>query len=168
MKKIPFLFLLIPLFLCVSCFDEWSDAAPDPMTWDEAVKYCDELENKGYDDWYLPTIDELRMRITNCPATEPGGSCPVSRVNQHLTWDDLKEEFGCGGCNDGENHSYQGKDSGWYWSSSARSKHAIVAFRVNFDTGAVGNYNKDHKFNVRCFRDNSHDLDWDWNNDDDE
>lgn len=157
MKKIPFLSLLLSMFLCVSCFDQWSDSAPDPMTWDEAIKYCNELENKGHDDWHLPTISELRMRITDCPATESDGSCPVSEIDNHLTWDDLKEEFGCDGCNDGKNHSpYYSKDTGWYWSSSARSEDSIVAFRVNFDTGAVGNYNKDHKFNVRCIRD----IDW--------
>jgi len=159
MKGITFLFLSIPLFLCVSCLDTWSDAAADPMTWDEAVKYCDELENKGHDDWHLPTIDELRERISGCEATRPGGACSVSEKNGDLPFGALEEA--CKGCPDGENHSIgygDEKDTGWFWSSSARSEDSIVAFRVNFDTGAVGTYNKDHKFKVRCIRDSS--INW--------
>ena len=151
MQKISLLFLVLSIFICVSCLDgDWSETAKDPMTWDEAVKYCEELVEKNYYDWHLPTIDELRTRISNCEATHPGGSCSVSEENGNLPFGALEE--GCKGCPDGENHSLV-YDTGWYWSSSARSEDSIVAFRVNFDTGAIDNYNKDHKFKVRCIKD---------------
>ena len=155
MKKIPFLFLLPSIFLCISCGDSsWSETAAEPMTWDEAVKYCDELVQKSHDDWHLPTIDELRERIVNCPATSPEGECSISEENGNLPFGALEEA--CKGCpDDGEKHSIgygEDEDTGWYWSSSARSEDAIVAFRVNFDTGEISTYNKDHTFKVRCFR----------------
>ena len=157
MKKFPFLFLLISMFLCVSCGEDpfWSDQAAEPMTWDEAIKYCNELAERNH-DWHLPTIDELRDRITNCKATRSGGECSVSEENGNLPFGALEEA--CKGCpDDGETHGTgygDDEDKGWYWSSSARSEDAIVAFRINFDTGEIGTYNKDHKFKVRCFREN--------------
>ena len=39
---------------------EWTDKISDSAyTWEEAVKYCDELEYAGYDDWRLPLPKEL-------------------------------------------------------------------------------------------------------------
>jgi TolB-like protein len=29
--------------------------------WDRAAQYCDELEYKGFDDWFLPSLDELNQ-----------------------------------------------------------------------------------------------------------
>ncbi|MBO4698934.1 DUF1566 domain-containing protein [bacterium] len=156
MGRILFLLFSVSVFFCVSCGESWSETAKEPMNWDEAVKYCDELVQKSYDDWHLPTIDELRRRIANCPATRPEGECSVSEENGNLPFGELEEA--CKGCpDDGEKHSLGDggdEDTGWYWSSSARSEDAIVAFRVNFDTGEVGTYNKDHKFKVRCTRAN--------------
>ena len=211
MKK--FALLVFAAFALISCGEEWSEAAKDSMTWEEAKKYCENLGENGHTDWHLPTIDELRALIVNCETTEPMGNCLVSEKEEtcrqsgteepecftapncyapnntkheelnHLTWDDLnpapiklaqdensnsleycknclvfdaekencRECADCKGCQDGKNHSSFG-DSGWFWSSSARSDDAIVAFRVNFDTGEVGNYNKDHKYKVRCIR----------------
>ena len=212
MNKILVLTIFVLLVL-VSCGEQWSEASKDPMTWEDALKYCENLGEKGYTDWHLPTIDELRALIIECETTQPWGNCLVSgqeevcRNNEgeaaecfkapdcyaangtkheelnHLTWDDLnpqptkpafdnnsnpieycknclvldagkencRECADCKGCQDGKNHSTFG-DKGWFWSSSARTEDAVVAFRVNFDTGEVGNYNKEHKFGVRCIR----------------
>ncbi|MBP5405642.1 DUF1566 domain-containing protein [bacterium] len=39
---------------------EWTDKNSDSAyTWEEAVKYCEELEYAGYDDWRLPLPKEL-------------------------------------------------------------------------------------------------------------
>lgn len=37
--------------------------APQEMTYDQAVSYCDELEANGRDDWQLPTADQFRMAV---------------------------------------------------------------------------------------------------------
>lgn len=54
---------------------EWQDPqAEEQMAWADAVLYCASLEGG---DWRLPTIGELRMLVTTCPATAPDGKCNV-------------------------------------------------------------------------------------------
>ena len=56
----------------------WSSHSEDPMNWYDAVKYCKKLNECGYSDWYLPTIDELRTLVTGCQHIETGGDCAVT------------------------------------------------------------------------------------------
>jgi len=37
----------------------WSLVAEKVMTWSEALEYAKNLREGGYDDWRLPTIEEL-------------------------------------------------------------------------------------------------------------
>jgi hypothetical protein len=43
----------------------------------EALQYCDALNVVGYDDWRLPTIDDVRQLIDGCEVMEAGGGCPL-------------------------------------------------------------------------------------------
>ncbi|MBR6421584.1 DUF1566 domain-containing protein [bacterium] len=52
---------------------------PEESAWTNAMNYCENLVEGGYDDWRLPTIDELRTLIQNCPETEPGGACDLEQ-----------------------------------------------------------------------------------------
>lgn len=72
---------------------------------ENAITYCENLVESGYDDWHLPNIDELRTLIKNCPGTETGGACPVSEINGSLGYPDTNE---CSSC------SYAGDDVGKY------------------------------------------------------
>ena len=45
---------------------EWTTRVPySNLTWEEAVKYCEDFEYAGYDDWRLPTMKELTL--SNAP-----------------------------------------------------------------------------------------------------
>lgn len=68
----------------------WSKKSP-MMTWENAGNYCEDLEENSFDDWRLPTIDELRTLILSCEASVPGGTCPVSEeadVLDSASWSD--------------------------------------------------------------------------------
>ena len=55
----------------------WSKFADKEMNLKDAEQYCEKLEEVGYDDWILPSIDELRTLIRNCPKTAENGECKV-------------------------------------------------------------------------------------------
>jgi hypothetical protein len=39
---------------------------------------CDDVADGGFDDWRVPTIDELRTLIRGCPQNGAGGACAIS------------------------------------------------------------------------------------------
>ncbi len=119
----------------------WSDKAADLMNWDDAKTYCKNLGG------HLPTIDELRTLIINCPGTETGGACKVSDP-AHLAFSESDDCY-CDGS--AESHSVFG-DTGWTWSSSVQSDSTDGAWLVLFSSGSVGTYYKSSNIYVRCVR----------------
>lgn len=135
-QKIPFIifiFLVFALTMIVSCetgYNEdpypcgkddpfcneleeegikWSGRL-DGVNFEDAQKYCDEIGGR------LPTIDELRSLIRNCPDTEPGGKCKLSEN----CFDASTCQEGCEGCKsngiDGDFSIFY--DSRTLWSST--------------------------------------------------
>ncbi|HPM47794.1 MAG TPA: DUF1566 domain-containing protein, partial [bacterium] len=128
----------------------WSKIAPKEMSWDNAIKYCENLKEDDYSDWRLPTISELRTLIQNCPATETGGACKVT--DSCLSWDDCRNDA-CDGCKYFEDGRYSKLgDTGWFWSSSLRSDDAALARFVDFSDGNVNSYHRSAIIYVRCVR----------------
>jgi hypothetical protein len=123
-------------------------------SWDDAVAYCDGLALGGRDDWFLPTIDELRSLIRNCPATETGGSCNVTAACLGPGCRNVE----CSGCAYGEGpggaywpaelHGF----ASWYWSSSRFTGDAPNAWHVDFDGAYVHREHISALFQARCVR----------------
>jgi len=52
-------------------------ATEEEQDWATARDHCYGLVKGGYENWRLPTIDELRTIAAGTPSTEDGGDCPV-------------------------------------------------------------------------------------------
>lgn len=129
-----------------------------PVDWFEAVDYCNNLTECGYSDWRMPTIDELRTLIQNCPQTESGGKCRISEKNGKLYTNAWYPQGYCY-C-DWKDDSYYSKlgDSNQIvlWSSSERSDVSDSAWLVLFGgarINAQSKYGSAYGFvTVRCVR----------------
>lgn len=90
--------------------------------WYKAKSYCETLTHAGFNDWYLPNINELSS-IVDTTKYNPA----------------IKEGF--------ENITPSS-----YWSSSQSISHAKSAISIYFKGGASYDYLKRDNRNVRCVR----------------
>ena len=135
---------------------QWSNKSPNKISWNNAVAYCNNLNEDGYSDWRLPNIDELRTLIQNHPGTQTGGLCKISDKTGKLSPDDSTKD--CDGKR-GKDFSKLG-DKDWLWSSSSVSgswgflDYSTFVWCVNFGNGKIREYGKNLLFgyHVRCVR----------------
>ncbi|MBQ3367474.1 DUF1566 domain-containing protein [bacterium] len=120
------------------------------FSWDEAVSYCENLDEDGHSDWRLPNIDESRTLIINCALTATGGSCKVS---ENCLSAEECYSTDCNGCpNNNENHS-KIEDTMPFWTSSTTSDVTNLVWYVEFVSAAIGRLDKSHHESpVRCVR----------------
>ena len=113
------------------------------MNWDDAMEYAKNLRLGGYDDWRLPTIEELKAVVQEC-----GG------IN--VTWD--KDDWAAKRDKNRANESYQvnyeakGFASSNYWSSTTYAGYSGTAWDVHFGGGNQCYYSETNDFYVRCVR----------------
>ena len=93
-----------------------------------AAQFCRSLKIGGFDDWYLPSRDEL-MRIWM--------SLGPNRKN-------TPELFKAGGAEAFEDR--------WYWSSTENASYSLNAWTVYFHLGYQYSYFKFYDFGVRAVR----------------
>ncbi len=131
----------------------WSPLASNDMIQPDALNYCDNLFMYGFSDWHLPSIDELRTLIKNCPGTETNGACVISEKNGKLSGNDYSNDCSCA-YKSGSYYSKIGDDNTVSpWSSSTRSDDTNRAWYVGFFAGVVSNSDKTTvTSDVRCVR----------------
>lgn len=59
----------------------WSGLQSNATTWTSVKNYCENLQKDGYEDWFLPTSDELlwmAIKPMLIPVTTTWSSTPVS------------------------------------------------------------------------------------------
>ena len=93
-------------------------------SWKEAIQYCDNLKWLGYDNWRLPTINEL-YSIVDLSKKAPA----INSAFKHVTI----------GLND------------WYWSSTTYFKD-YEALAVGFHYGHDFENDKSNIYFIRCVR----------------
>ena len=106
----------------------------DKMTYDEAVKYCYHLNFAGYDDWRLPTANEL-LSITDDTRLKPA-------INKAFKLENVAYET-----NDKGEERY-----GWYWSQPKSAGDSYRAWSVDFEHGSVFQRGVSDRGFVRCVR----------------
>lgn len=108
---------------------EWSPISEKRWSVRSAYDYCHQLNKEqygGHDNWRLPTIDELRSIIKNCPGTELEGKCRVSKVNDNLSYHRDYTRRHC--------HACEGKswwDHSTLFSENNRARDLISSSRVD-------------------------------------
>ena len=126
---------------------QWSKNPATKIIWKEAEWYRKNIKEDGYTDWRLPTIDELRTLVENCPESATGGTCGISETNNKLTINDYNKET-CRGCRKGR---MKLKGKGWFWSSSQRTDtdHYWV---ISFNNARISEAKMIMAYNVYCVR----------------
>lgn len=140
----------------------WQNSTNAEMTQSDAIVFCDSLSLDGYDNWRLPTIDELRRLILGCSNTETYGACQVSGS---CLLESCRDVDLCSGCNE-----LEGPNEGCYLqphlsadpnlfgscfivrSSSAVTNKAGYSWGISFDTGNIYSGRDDKYAFVRCVR----------------
>lgn len=104
---------------------QWQDnnmAKTTQKNWNEAVNYCEDLSFGGYDDWRLPSVDELQT-LNDFSKYNP----VVSTVFVNVT-------------------------SSYYWSSTTETYFVTYAWLVDLDDGYTDYDDKLDSHYVRCVR----------------
>lgn len=146
----------------------WSARSENEMSFTKAEDYCHYLTELGYNDWRLPTIDELRTLIKECQQTKKGGSCGftdecllklIDIDNDYDYYFTCDEESNCR-CD--RRYSYYDESSysklgDWtnIWSSIPTKYHGDEAWYVDFGNGGIyssENYYYSETCHVRCVR----------------
>lgn len=99
----------------------------------DAFSYADKLNRNrfgGYDDWRVPTKEELKTLLTNRESKIEGFN-----GKNYFIKDELSKNC-----------------SSYYWSSTTYEGYKNDAWNVYFDDGYVGNDGKDGNYYVRCVR----------------
>lgn len=127
----------------------WSEKTSE-LDHESAVKYCEDLIEGGFDDWHLPTIDELRTLIRNCDKTVIGGTCKVTE--RCPTYYSHCSSGGCTGCSDDDANGQYSPfgDTERIWSSTWEGDHEQKYWDVFFRRAEV--YYNFQKALVRCVR----------------
>lgn len=100
-----------------------AETSPNELNWEEAKRYCANLEIGGYTDWRLPTIDELRTIVDK------------SRGNPAINTDFFPDT-----------------KSSSYWSSTTNANDTNRAWYIYFRDGLDNYYYKSYYGYVRAVR----------------
>ena len=137
----------------------WSDLLDEKGDFEMAKEACSSIGGR------LPTVDESRSIIINCPATETGGGCGITNACPDC-YEGKEDDWVCDGCRE-ENSPNTGvysafDDDGPRWTSTT-FKHKgydavntvtyrqldLSAANTNASVGWL-DQGYDHEFPVRC------------------
>jgi len=120
----------------------WEEGSRE-MNWHQAMNYANNLRLGGYDDWRLPTIDELKEVVRSC------GGTPMRYGNKDYSsiWAENRANIPYQNCLE-----KKGFTNFRYWSSTTNANYREDAWDVYLGSGSVGSYYKNNSGYVRCVR----------------
>lgn len=129
----------------------WSEKSTEKMNWADAVSYCDNLREDDYSAWTLPTVNELRTLLTNCPDVELNGSCGVNDdcTQYQYCWSNACD---CGQETGPEYSVFGETDRESLWSSVTDPGTETYAWYVGYGSATIRASDKTAKLSVRCIR----------------
>ena len=131
----------------------WSAISMEHLDWEEAVAYCRNLKELEHSDWRLPTVNELRTLIQNCPGAEAGGFCNMTEecLEEEMSYIKCYDDYCSCGYNEEEGYYSKLGDDFCLWSSTATR---ISDYAVNVCFGQVDILTQSKSYNryVRCIR----------------
>jgi hypothetical protein len=95
--------------------DDDNDGHPDPVTWCQAMEFCQDLVFAGHSDWRMPNVRELQSLV------DYGRLAPA-----------IAPEFGLAGNPSSESTTFYP-----YWTSTTQLSRPAAAFTVNFFDGTI-------------------------------
>ena len=132
----------------------WSSVHDEELRQELAVSHCKDINDGGFTDWRLPTIDELRTLIKNSPETTFGGSCKVTDPGCRAEQCSTSSKCSPVSANDETGLYSKLGDHDTFWSSSVQSDNADNGWTVGFNMAAVSSQYNRIKLGVRCVRGN--------------
>jgi len=127
------------------------------VSWADAVAYCENLSQDGYDDWYMPNVDELRTIIRGCPSTMTEGACAIVEGSEETLFsedcDGCEPNWGPGteGCYWVDGFTGACPANLWLWTSS-ESIDPGFPFFLDPSVGRLGRTFDSLSMGVRCVR----------------
>ena len=119
----------------------WSRPSDNKMEWSNTKNYCSKsVTDGGFNDWKMPTIDQLRSVIIKCPNTIPDGTC---KVTDSCTQSNCYVAADCH-CDASDTAGYYSKlgFSKVYWSSNQQGDNSYYVWYVDFSD--AGLYKKEY------------------------
>ena len=131
-----------------------NDSEVDSLTWEQAMIYCSEDIGHG---WRVPTLEEVRTLVRNCPSTIMEGSCNVGEGRGCLS--EACMDASCIGCeewNDIREDCYlptQLKDfCGVVWTATGAADNDTYAWCYRSSSGGFEPLEKSHLLYPLCVR----------------
>ncbi len=123
----------------------WGKEADEKMNWDDAMEYAENLRLGGYDDWRLPTIEELNKVVILCGGISIKYEYGVDDYGEIVDKNIANETYQA-------NYEEKGFASNDYWSSTTPANYSNLAWSVYLYDGYQCHYGKPTNFYVRCVR----------------
>ena len=121
----------------------WQKETIGRMKWEDAMEYAKNLKLGGYDDWRLPTVDELGDIVILC-----GGVL--------VSWDEKGWREKVDKNNDNAQYQASYREKGFLpnfcWTSSTYANRRQFAWVVYFGSGYDSGYYKSNTYHLRCVR----------------